>query len=92
MKKILCSLLLVFGCVLFPTTIHAEVVDLVPTAQAAFLMDYESGTILFEKNADECLYPASMTKMMSLLLVLKQLHTGAIQWVALRFICNPMKS
>lgn len=40
-------------------------------AGAAVLMDVTTGTVLYEKNADEQLYPASITKIMTALLVLE---------------------
>ncbi len=40
-------------------------------AEAGLLMDAKTGTILFEKNGDEQLYPASITKLMTALLVLE---------------------
>ncbi len=43
-------------------------------APAAILMDAKTGNIFFERNADEKMYPASMTKVMTALLVLE--HPG----------------
>ena len=40
-------------------------------AEAGILIDAKTGTVLFEKNADEQLYPASITKLMTALLVLE---------------------
>ncbi len=77
MKKIVITLALL-SIVFMNATVLAEEVDLAPTAGSAYLMDYETGTVMYEKNADEQLYPASMTKMMSLLLVMEQLHAGII--------------
>ncbi len=37
-------------------------------ARAAILVDADTGVVLYEKNADEVLYPASITKIMSALL------------------------
>jgi len=42
--------------------------------EAAVVMDGSSGRVLFEKNADEKLYPASTTKTMTLLLALEHGH------------------
>lgn len=41
-------------------------------AGAAALMDVKTGTILYEKNADEQLYPASITKIMTALVTLEE--------------------
>ena len=43
-------------------------------------MDAATGTVLYEKNASERLRPASVTKVMTLLLVMEALDTGRIGW------------
>ncbi len=43
-------------------------------------MDAATGTVLFEKNADERREPASVTKVMTLLLVMEALEAGQIGW------------
>lgn len=45
---------------------------------ASIVMDSDTGQILSESNADKILHPASLTKMMTLLLVFEQLQTGKI--------------
>lgn len=47
-------------------------------AQFAALMDYESGTLLFHKNADDQLEPASMTKLMTLAVVFDEIQQGRL--------------
>lgn len=49
-------------------------------AESAILVDGNSGTILYEKNADERLSPASMTKMMTEYLILEAITNGDITW------------
>lgn len=49
-------------------------------APSAILMDAATGTILYEKNAHERLAPASVTKVMTLLLVMEALDSGRISW------------
>lgn len=49
-------------------------------APSAILMDAATGTILYEKNAHEKLAPASVTKVMTLLLVMEALDSGRIHW------------
>ena len=49
-------------------------------APSAILMDAATGTILYEKNAHEKLAPASVTKVMTLLLVMEALESGRISW------------
>lgn len=49
-------------------------------APSAILIDAATGTVLFEKNANERLRPASVTKVMTLLLVMEALASGRIGW------------
>ena len=49
-------------------------------APSAILMDVATGTVLFEKNADDRREPASVTKVMTLLLVMEALDAGQIGW------------
>ena len=49
-------------------------------APSAILMDAATGTVLYEKNANERLAPASVTKVMTLLLVMEALDSGRIGW------------
>lgn len=46
--------------------------------KSAFLMEAATGTVLYEKNADEPLPPASVTKIMTLLLIMEALSDGKI--------------
>lgn len=54
--------------------------DLAQHAQAAYLMEYTSGKVLYAKNENEKLYPASMTKMMGLLLIFEDINSGKLKW------------
>lgn len=50
-----------------------------PNCQSAFLMEAETGKILYEKNPDEKLPIASVTKVMTLLLVMEALDNHVIK-------------
>jgi serine-type D-Ala-D-Ala carboxypeptidase (penicillin-binding protein 5/6) len=52
--------------------------DFETKAQFALLMDYESGTLLYHKNADEPLEPASMAKLMTVAVVFDELQRGRL--------------
>lgn len=54
-------------------------IDLAPSARSAILMDAESGTIIYEKNSHDKLPPASITKIMTLLLIMEALDEGTIK-------------
>jgi len=47
-------------------------------ARFAVLMDYESGSIIFQKEADSRLEPASMTKLMTLAVVFNEIRAGRV--------------
>lgn len=76
MKKIILSLTLL----LIPAFVYAEEVDLAPNAKAAIIVEASTGTILYQKNIHEKLPPASMTKMMGMLLVVESVEKGQINW------------
>lgn len=61
-----------------PLAVEANSLDV--SAESAILVDGESGKILFAKNADVKLPPASMTKMMTEYLVLDAIENGQISW------------
>ena len=48
------------------------------TAKSAVLMDAKSGKIIYGDNENERLAPASMTKIITLLVVMKQIEKGAL--------------
>ena len=48
------------------------------TARSAVLIDADSGTVLFENNADEKTSPASVTKVMTMLLIMEAVDSGKI--------------
>ncbi len=47
-------------------------------ADAAILIDLDTGKVLYEKDADEQLYPASVTKMMTALIAVESIEEGAL--------------
>ena len=49
-------------------------------AKSAVLMDVETGTVLSEQNAHEMLAPASVTKVMTMLLIMEAIDSGRIRW------------
>lgn len=48
-------------------------------ARQAFLMDAETGAVLFQKNADDLVPPASMSKLMTLAVLFKALKEGRVK-------------
>ena len=74
MKKVLLTFIL---CFLFVLHVSAEE-DLAPNSKSAILLEVSTGNILYEKNIDEKLAPASMTKVMSMLLIMEAVDNGKL--------------
>ena len=71
MKKLLLILIL-----LVPFAVKAE--EMIIEAPSAILMEYSTGKILYEKNVDEKMAPASMTKIMTILLIEEAIERGEL--------------
>ena len=74
MKKKLVVLILI--SFFFIPCVSAE--DLAPNAKSTILIEESTGKILYEKNSDEKRAPASMTKVMSMLLIMEALDNKQI--------------
>lgn len=57
-----------------------NITDLGLTSKSAVLMEAETGTIIYEQNMNEKLPPASVTKVMTLLLIYEAVADGKIKW------------
>ncbi len=78
MKKILimCLCLLIL-----PIKVSAEEeTTLAENAKSSILIEASTGEVIYENNADEKLNPASMTKMMSMLLIIEAIENGSLKW------------
>ncbi len=76
MKKIWIMLCVI--CLIPFTSVKAE--ELAMNAKSAILIDVKTGEILFEKNSHEKIAPASMTKMMSMLVIVEAIEDGVLNW------------
>ena len=74
MKRTLAALLCV--CALLPSAAHAAAPQ--AEAAAAVLMEKETGALLYEQDAHDKREPASVTKIMTLLLVMEALEEGRL--------------
>lgn len=74
------GIILVFCLLLgvLPVTAHAAGPEV--KAKSALLMDIASGTVLYEQDAHKPLAPASVTKVMTMLLIMEAIDTGRITW------------
>lgn len=79
MRKYVIGLLIVV--LLWPVSfVKAEGVILAPNAKSSILLEASTGEILYENNSHERLHPASMTKMMSMLLIIEHIEKGVLGW------------
>ena len=75
-----CAVFLVF-CLLIPIfAAPAAAADLALPGKSALLMDIATGTVLYEQNPHEKLAPASVTKVMTMLLIMEAIDSGRIGW------------
>lgn len=80
MKKIILFISLFcipFAC--FGATSVSKEDSLVESAKSAILIEKSTGKIIYEKNSHEKMAPASMTKMMSLLLIMESIDNNKIK-------------
>ena len=64
---------------LFIPGVFAETkADLAPNSKSAILLDFDTGKILYSKNDNEVLPPASMTKIMSMLLIMERIDNKTL--------------
>ncbi len=49
------------------------------TAKQALLLDYETRTVLFERNADQSIHPASLAKLMTVALAFREVQEGRLK-------------
>ena len=59
---------------------QAGAVELNIDSKSGVLMEVSTGTILYERNAHEALSPASVTKVMTMLLIMEAIDSGRIRW------------
>ena len=74
MSKFLLSFLFILG-----TFLPLKGFALETPAKQVILVDYDTGNILFEKNADERMFPSSMSKIMTIYNVFQALKDGSLQ-------------
>ena len=78
MKRVL-GLLLAATLTVSLLPVRARAVNLDLNAKSALLMDVATGTVLYEKECHERLAPASVTKVMTMLLIMEAVDSGRIQ-------------
>lgn len=83
MKKIFLLIIILFS---LPFLVMAEEMEddndleLADNAKSAIMIEASTGKVIYEKNKDEQLPMASMTKMMTLLLIMENIESGNLKW------------
>lgn len=77
-KKTLITLLII--CLLPITNVKALDNDVTPNARAAILIEANSRQVLYDKNSNEKLYPASTTKIMTMILMFEAIRDNKISF------------
>ena len=88
MKKAIIAGLLSLSISLMPASVFADELksggaaesELAPNARSAILLDADTGTIIYEKNSHDKLPPASITKVMTMLLTMEAISDGRLKW------------
>ena len=78
MKRV--GILLALCLILTLLPVQAQAAPLEVAGKSALLMDIATGTVLFEQNPHEKLAPASVTKVMTMLLIMEAIDAGKIGW------------
>ena len=67
-------------CMVLLCVTPVKAANLEVAAKSALLMDMTTGAVLYEQNAHEKLAPASVTKVMTMLLIMEAIDSGKIGW------------
>ena len=74
MKKLLLFL------IIFMSVRKVSALSLAPNAKSSILIEASTGEIIYSNNENEKRAPASMTKMMSLILIMEEIDKGNLKW------------
>ena len=67
-------------CLALPLGMPAGAAELEVAGKSALLMDVATGTVLYEQDSHTPLPPASVTKVMTMLLIMEAIDSGKIGW------------
>lgn len=70
----------IFLILFIPIRVYGEELNLAENAKSAILIEASTGEVMYQKNANERLAPASMTKIMSLILIMENIENGNLKW------------
>ncbi len=74
------TILFILSLSIFISSVPVFSEALTPEVKSAILMEASTGTVLYEQNADEHLPIASVTKIMTMLLIMERIDSGALKF------------
>lgn len=80
MKKFVIFLMFILVLPIQVLAMDEDNKELIPGARNGILIDAYSGKIIFERNKDERVAVASMTKMVAQIIILENIEKGTIKW------------
>jgi D-alanyl-D-alanine carboxypeptidase (penicillin-binding protein 5/6) len=81
LKKAMSTILAIFIIAgMFTSPVYSSEPEPELKAETAVLIEAETGTVLYAKAADKPMAPASLTKIMTLLLAMEELKRGRVEW------------
>lgn len=78
-KKLLICLFVMLLC-MAPQVVYAEDLNLAPNASSSLLMEASTKQVLYSRQENEKLFPASTTKIMTMILMFEAIQKGTLKW------------
>lgn len=79
-KKLLVVVCCFMFVCLYPVQVHAEDLKLAPNAASSILMEASSRQVLYSSQEKEKMFPASTTKIMTMILMFEAINNGTLKW------------
>lgn len=79
-KQFILFLIIILLPISFVRAEEYDDLNLGKSAKSVVLMEASTGQIIYKRNENEKLHPASMTKMMSMLLIIESIEKGNLKW------------
>ncbi len=80
MLKKICVCLCVVMLIIFPINVSAEGLKLAPNASSSILIEASTKQVLYANNEKQKLFPASTTKIMTMILMFEAINKGKLKW------------
>ncbi len=80
MLKKICVCLCVVMLIVFPINVSAEGLKLAPNASSSILIEASTKQVLYANNEKQKLFPASTTKIMTMILMFEAINKGKLKW------------